>query len=80
MSCTKCGCRMVTKVGRTSTMLICCDCGHPRAEKDRPHWISRQHLATAALLVALVGLAFAIPHITKETTTPAEPESTTQAE
>ena len=35
---------MVTKVGRTNTMLICSDCGHPRADKAQPHRIRRQRL------------------------------------
>ncbi|MCP9808813.1 hypothetical protein KBY58_05140 [Cyanobium sp. HWJ4-Hawea] len=32
MSCSKCGCRMVTKVGVSQTLLVCTDCGHPRNE------------------------------------------------
>ena len=80
MSCTKCGCHLVTKVGRTNTMLICSDCGHPRADKAQPHRIRRQRLATAAFLAALAGLAFAISRITDATTPPAEPARTTLAE
>ena len=29
MACPKCGCRLLTKVGRTKNMLICSDCSHP---------------------------------------------------
>jgi len=71
---------MVTKVGRTNTMLICSDCGHPRAEKARPHRIRRQRLATATFLAALAGLIFAISRITDTTKPPAEPARTTQGE
>ena len=79
MSCTKCGCRMVTKVGRTNTMLICSDCGHPRAEKALPRHTKRKRIATAAFLAALAGLAFAMSRIRETTTPPAEPARTTQA-
>ena len=44
---------MVTKVGRTNTMLICSDCGHPRAEKAQPHRVKLQYFATAAFLAGL---------------------------
>jgi hypothetical protein len=29
MACPKCGCRLLTKVGRSKKMLICSDCSHP---------------------------------------------------
>ena len=29
MACPKCGCRLLTKVGRAKQMLICSDCSHP---------------------------------------------------
>jgi hypothetical protein len=73
MSCTKCGCRMVTKVGRTSTMLICSDCGHPRAELHRPHRIAHQRWVTAAFLVAVAGLALAMSRMRYSTSAPSEP-------
>ena len=44
---------MVTKVGRTNTMLICSDCGHPRAENPRRHRIRLERLATIAFLGGL---------------------------
>ena len=66
MSCTKCGCRMVTKVGRTNTMLICSDCGHPRAEKALPRHTKRKRIATAAFLAVLVGLTFAVSRLSRE--------------
>ncbi|MEB3334220.1 MAG: hypothetical protein VKP70_04475 [Cyanobacteriota bacterium] len=34
VACRKCGCRMVTKVGRTHPMLICSDCGLPVDERE----------------------------------------------
>jgi hypothetical protein len=71
---------MVTKVGRTSTMLICSDCGHPRTEKARPHRIRRQRLATATFLAVLVGLAFAMARFRDATTPPEDPARTTHAE
>ncbi len=80
MSCTKCGCHLVTKVGRTNTMLICSDCAHPRAEKAQPHRVKLQRLATAAFLAALAGLAFAMSRIMETTTPPAEPARTSPTE
>lgn len=71
---------MVTKVGRTNTMLICSDCGHPRAEKALPRHTKRKRMATAAFLALLVGLAFAMSRNKNPTTPPAEPAITTQAE
>jgi hypothetical protein len=71
---------MVTKVGRTNTMLICSDCGHPRAEKPRPHRIRRQRLATAAFLAALAGVAFSMSRFRDGTTPPAEPGQAKRAE
>ena len=71
---------MVTKVGRTNTMLICSDCGHPRAEKAQPHRVKLQRLATAAFLAALAGLAFAMSRIMETTTPPAEPARTSPTE
>jgi hypothetical protein len=42
MACHRCGCRMITKVGRSAPMLICTDCGLPvdpqeSAESRRKH-------------------------------------------
>jgi len=71
---------MVTKVGRTNTMLICSDCGHPRAEKALPHRIKRQRLATAAFLAAMTALGIAVLRVSKDKLPPIPTASTTQAE
>lgn len=34
MACRRCGCRMLTKVGRTHPMLICTDCGLPVDQRE----------------------------------------------
>jgi hypothetical protein len=70
---------MVTKVGRTNTMLICSDCGHPRAENPRRHRIRLERLATIAFLAALAGLAFAVSRM-KTTPPSSEPARNTQAD
>ena len=80
MSCTKCGGRMVTKVGRTNTMLICSDCGHPRADKAQAHRVKLQHVATAAFLAAVTALAVAVLRVPIPKAPPIEPAATTQAE
>ncbi|MGA1302718.1 MAG: hypothetical protein ACO3ZD_01615 [Cyanobium sp.] len=52
MACRHCGCRMLTKVGRTSPMLICTDCGQPvnqRETADR----KRKHLWGALTLLTM---------------------------
>ena len=80
MSCMKCGCRMVTKVGRTNTMLICSDCGHPHAEKAQPHRVKLQHLSTAAFLAAVTVLAVAVLRGSISGSLPLVPASATQVE
>ena len=79
MSCAKCGCRMVTKVGSTNTMLICSDCGHPRVDKALPRHTRLKRLATAGLLAALAGLAFAVSRISDRTPPRDAPVGTSQA-
>jgi hypothetical protein len=71
---------MVTKVGRTNTMLICSDCGHPQAEKAQPHQVKLQHLATATFLAAVTVLAVAVLRVSIPKAPPIEPAPTTQAE
>ena len=80
MSCRKCGGRMVTKVGRTNTMLICSDCGHPRADKAQPHLVKLQHVATAAFLAAVTVLAITVLRVSISRSLPAAPARTVQAE
>lgn len=60
MACPKCGCRLLTKVGHSKTMLICSDCGHPhKPSLDNPG--SRWHqLSTVLLLVLISGVALTL--------------------
>jgi hypothetical protein len=71
---------MVTKVGRTNTMLICSDCGHPQAEEAQPHQVKLQHLATATFLAAVTVLAVAVLRVSISRSLPLVPASATQAE
>ena len=52
MACRRCGCRMVTKVGRGGNLLICSDCGVP-AEKRQGQRDNRQRLFGALALIGL---------------------------
>ena len=57
MACPKCGCRLLTKVGRSKTMLICSDCSHPREPCfDQPAFQWRQ-LSTLMLVLIVAGVA-----------------------
>jgi hypothetical protein len=57
MACPKCGCRLLTKVGRSKTMLICSDCSHPREPSfDQPAFQWRQ-LTTLMLVLIVAGVA-----------------------
>lgn len=80
LSCAKCGGRMVTKVGRTNTMLICSDCGHPRADKAQPHRVKVQYVATAAFLAAVTALTMAVLRVSITRSLPLVPASAAQAE
>ena len=80
LSCIKCGSRMVTKVGRTNTMLICSDCGHPRADKAQPHRVKVQNVATAAFLAAVTALTMAVLRVSITRSLPLVPASAAQAE
>ncbi len=71
---------MVTKVGRTNTMLICSDCGHPRADKAQPHRVKLQHVATAAFLAAVTVVAITVLRVSISRSLPPAPERTVQAE
>ena len=70
---------MVTKVGRTNTMLICSDCGHPRADKAQPHRVKLQHVATAAFLTAVSALAITVVRVSLSRSLPLVPASATRA-
>lgn len=56
LACSRCGCRMVTKVGRRGNLLICSDCGVP-VENLQGQQQHRQRLyaALALICMALVG-------------------------
>jgi len=80
LSCKKCGGRMVTKVGRTNTMLICSDCGHPREDKAQPHRVKLQYVATAAFLAAVTALTMAVLRVSISRSLPLVPASATRGE
>ncbi len=52
MACRRCGCRMVTKVGRGGNLLICSDCGVP-VENSQGQLQHRQRLYAALALIGL---------------------------
>ena len=52
LACPKCGCRIVTKVGRGRAMLICADCGHPVDDRQSRRRMNQRMVA--ALLMALI--------------------------
>ena len=66
---------MVTKVGRSTRMLICSDCGHPRPLEPAPAGRLRGWILTIAFLVALAGSILAIGRLNELAKTPQEPRS-----
>ncbi len=52
LACRRCGCRMVTKVGRGGNLLICSDCGVP-VEQRQGQLDIRQRLFGALALIGL---------------------------
>ncbi len=60
MACPKCGCRLLTKVGRSRTMLICSDCGHPRQPAPEGETFNWRQLSSVLLLGAVAGVALAL--------------------
>jgi hypothetical protein len=60
MACPKCGCRLLTKVGRSKTMLICADCGHPQAPSLELGGFQWSQLSTVALLLGIAAVATAL--------------------
>ena len=52
LACRRCGCRMVTKVGRGGNLLICSDCGVPVANREG-QLQHRQRLYAALSLICL---------------------------
>jgi DNA-directed RNA polymerase subunit RPC12/RpoP len=55
LACPKCGCRIVTKVGRGKAMLICADCGHPVDERQGEARLLQRGIA-ALIMAMIVGL------------------------
>lgn len=60
MACPKCGCRLLTKVGRSKTMLICSDCGHPHQRASESEIFQWRQLSSVLLLAAVGGVALAL--------------------
>ena len=60
MACPKCGCRLLTKVGRSKTMLICSDCGHPRQPTPEGEIVQWRQLSSVLLLGAVAAVALAL--------------------
>lgn len=52
MACRRCGCRMVTKVGRAAPMLICTDCGLPVDQRETAE-LKRKRLWGAVTLISM---------------------------
>jgi hypothetical protein len=62
LACRRCGCRMVTKVGRRGNLLICSDCGVP-VENLEGQLQHRQRLYAALALICLTlvgGMVFVL--------------------
>jgi hypothetical protein len=75
MACPKCGCRLLTKVGRSKTMLICADCGHPQdpsLEMGRFQW---SQLTTVSLLLGIAAVATALSFLSDAVTRELSPLS-----
>jgi hypothetical protein len=52
MACRRCGCRMLTKVGRSTPMLICTDCGLPVDHRETAE-LKRKRLWGALTLMSM---------------------------
>jgi hypothetical protein len=52
MACRRCGCRMLTKVGRSTPMLICTDCGQPVDQRETAD-LKRKRLWGALTLMSM---------------------------
>jgi len=66
---------MVTKVGRSTRMLICSDCGHPRPLEPAPSGRLRGWILTITFLVALAGSILAIARLNDLAKPPQETRS-----
>ena len=57
MACQKCGCRLLTKVGRAKQMLICSDCSHPRDPSFDQLSFQWRQLSTFIFVLMVAGVA-----------------------
>jgi len=55
MACRRCGCRMLTKVGRASPMLICTDCGLPVDQRHTAE-LKKKHFRGGLTLITLASM------------------------
>lgn len=55
MACRRCGCLMLTKVGRTTPMLICTDCGLPVDQRETAE-LKRKRFWGAVTLVTMASM------------------------
>lgn len=68
MACPKCGCRLLTKVGRSKTMLICADCGHPQDPSLEVGGFQWSQLSSVALLLGIAAVATALSFLSDAVT------------
>jgi hypothetical protein len=68
MACPKCSCRLLTKVGRSRTLLICADCGHPQAPSLETSGFQWGQLSTLALLLGIAAVATALSFLSEAVT------------
>ena len=68
MACPKCGCRLLTKVGRSRTLLICADCGHPQDPSLETGGFQWSQLSTVALLLGIAAVATALSFLSDAVT------------
>jgi len=75
MACPKCGCRLLTKVGRSTTLLICADCGHPQAPSLEAGGFQWGQLSSVALLLGIAAVATALSFLSDAITRDRSPLS-----
>jgi len=56
MACPKCGCRLLTKVGRSKKMLICSDCSNPLEQSSDQLASQWRHLSTLMVVLMVAGV------------------------
>ena len=57
MACPKCGCRLLTKVGRSKQMLICSDCSNPLEPSFDQLASQWRQLSTLMFVLMVAGVA-----------------------